>query len=558
MGDHHAPTDELLRQLHELGTLAIAKPAEVLQRLAALCPDAGALTLAQSLELARVRGMARVYSGDAAGLAELRDAQARGSGLPATLRYAQARSLSTLTGLLCLHDEALDWAQQTLDLARQLDDPALLADALLGAGVALSRSGQGAAGLALYEQALPLFERLGLWRQALSTLNNLGINHKNLGRPELSLAAYERALALTVSHPELADYADLLRSNLSEPLLQLGRLAEARAVAERALADLRAKGQQPGQVSAGVGLARVLLECGEPDAAWQRLDEAVALAERLGDRLQAERAHQQLYALHKTAGRYREALRHLEAAHELERAQFNQQSDQRLRALQAHTELSAVRLDADQQRLRSLALERAQAELEQKNAQLLAADREKSRLLARLAEESRTDALTGLANRRRFDERLAEEAERQARLGSEARLSLAMLDVDHFKQINDRHGHALGDAVLRELGSLLTARVRGADFAARLGGEEFCVLCFGLTPAQALQAAEAWRMAVAAHDWSRLQADLAVTVSIGAADWHEVADAKALLALADARLYEAKRAGRNRVVSPGLHFPEQV
>ncbi len=546
------PQDEaLLKQIGELGPLTIAKPAEVLQRLAVLCPEGVPRPLALELEAARVRGMARAYAGDPAGLAELQAAQARSAPLPASLRYAQARSLSSICGLLCLHDEALDWAQQALELARGLDDPALLGDGLVGAGVALSRAGQAAAGLALYEQALPLFLQQRLWRNALSTLNNIGINHKNLGRPAESLASYQLALALIGEHAELADYGAVLRSNLSEPLLQLGRLAEARAVAEQALAELRASGQQVGQMSAGIGLGRALLECGEPEAAQPHLIEAARLAEQLGDRLQAERAHQQLYALHKAAGRYREALQHLETAHEMERAQFNQESDRRLRALQARTELAAARIDADQQRTRSLSLERAQAELEQKNGQLLAADREKSRLLARLAEESRTDALTGLANRRRFDERLAEEAERLARLGTDARLSLAMLDVDHFKQVNDRHGHALGDAVLRELGSLLTARVRGADFAARLGGEEFCVLCFGLTPEQAAQAAEAWRAAVAAHDWSRLRPGLRITVSIGLADWHEAGEPKALLALADARLYAAKRGGRDRVVANG-------
>jgi diguanylate cyclase (GGDEF)-like protein len=548
-------TRALQAEIADLAPLTIAKPDEVLQRLALLCPNEAELDAASRVELGRVRGMARVYGGDAAGLAELQAAHAQSAGLPTAQRFGLARSLSSITGLLCLHDEALGWAQQALELARELGDSVLLADALLASGVALSRSGQGAAGLALYEQALPMFMAQGQWRSALSTLNNLGINHKNLGRPEQSLACYEQALALSAEHPELADFGALLRCNLSEPLLQLGRLAEARSVAELALADLRAKGQQVGRMSAAIGLARVLLECGEPAAAQAHLEEAAELADRLGDRLQAERAHQQLYALHKSAARYAEALRHLEAAHELERAQFNQESDRRLRVLQAHTELAAVRLDADQQRLRSLELERAQAELQQKNAQLLAADREKSRLLARLAEESRTDALTGLANRRRFDERLTDEAERQARLGGEARLSLALLDIDFFKRINDTHGHAMGDAVLRELGALVAVRVRGADFAARLGGEEFCVLCFGLSREQAGLAAEAWRAAVAAHDWQRLHPGLAVTVSIGVADWREAPDAQALMALADARLYAAKHAGRNRVVADGSALP---
>lgn len=542
--------DELFCAIAGLAARTMSRPAEVLAELEPLLAAAPPLDARLAAQAARVRGLARVYTGDLGGHEELQAAlgAAEAAGLAPRQRYDLGRALSMATVQMGLLDQALDWGHRALALARESGEPAAIAEGLLACGVALSRSGQARPGLEFYEQALPLFLEQREWRNALAVLNNLGINHKNLGRPAQALESYERALALAETHPELAELADVLRTNLSEPLLQLGRLAEARRVGELALLRMVDKGHRPGELAARIGLARVLLEAGEPEDAQAHLEAAATLAEQLGDRVQGVRAHQQLWTLHKAAGRFREALLHLEATHEGERALFNEDSDRRLRALQAQAEVAAARIDASQQRLRGLELERAHTELRQLNERLQAADREKSRLLARLGEESRTDALTGLANRRRFDERLAEEAERLARLREDGKLSLALLDVDHFKQVNDRFGHPVGDAVLRQLGALLAVRVRGADFVARLGGEEFCVLCFGLSDAEAAQAAEAWRAAVAAHDWRALHPELDLTVSIGLAQWREAPDARELMALADARLYAAKRAGRDRVV----------
>ena len=531
-----------LQRLDALAAQAMAKPRETLQALIELAP-AGLPD--EDLRRARVWGLARVYGGEAEGLVELLQAQRQAeqrTDLPARLRFDLLRTLSIAHVQMGLLNEALDWANRALEAARASGDAGAEAEGLLSCGVALSRSGQPERGIALYEQAHALFMAQGLPRLALSALNNMGINLKNLGRPDQALARYEQALALA-EQTGLQELAAVLRTNLAEPLAQLGRLAEARRVGEASAAEMARQAHRPGELSAQLALGGILQESGEPEAAHQALMRALDLARQLGDRIQGRRAHQMLGQLHRAAGRYREALEHVEAAHEAERQQFNEESERRLRTLQLQTEVLAAQSDAQQARLRSLELERAQAELQSLNERLLAADREKSRLLACLAEESRTDVLTGLPNRRRLNERLAEEWQRPR-----SALCLAVLDVDHFKQINDRWGHGLGDRVLQQLGQLLAQQA--SMFAARLGGEEFCLLWVDAEPAAARPACEALRQAVAALPWAALHAELAaVTVSIGFAERAEApADPQALLTLADERLYAAKRGGRNRVV----------
>ena len=180
--------------------------------------------------------------------------------------------------------------------------------------------------------------------------------------------------------------------------------------------------------------------------------------------------------------------------------------------------------------------------LELDNAELLA-DRD-AFLLASL-----TDALTGLANRRHFDKTLLRDWERARR--ESMWLSCIMLDVDHFKPFNDRYGHAIGDATLRRVADAIKASLnRGADFAARYGGEEFVILLPGTKARGALLLAERIRLAV---EQMAFEGGERLTVSAGVAairpDSEDNVDAMALLRQADAALYEAKSAGRNRVMT---------
>jgi diguanylate cyclase (GGDEF)-like protein len=154
-----------------------------------------------------------------------------------------------------------------------------------------------------------------------------------------------------------------------------------------------------------------------------------------------------------------------------------------------------------------------------------------------------TDHLTGLANRRRFERQLDREVARTRRYGRT--FCLLLLDIDHFKRVNDTYGHHVGDEVLRRLGNALQAGTRGIDTAARVGGEEFAVILTETDFARALEVAERLRTAI-----KETEVPVAgpVTVSVGIAEFGAGADdARSLYGLADGALYEAKRTGRDRV-----------
>ena len=164
-------------------------------------------------------------------------------------------------------------------------------------------------------------------------------------------------------------------------------------------------------------------------------------------------------------------------------------------------------------------------------------------LLARLAGEARVDALTGLLNRRGFDEHALVELAHARRDGLS--IAIASLDIDHFKHVNDEWGHDVGDQVLARLGALLAAHSRDIDVVARVGGEEFVVLLPGCTAAAAAALTDRVRSALAADDDTGLPK---VGMSAGVTAATAPTEVAPLLRRADSALYEAKRAGRDRTV----------
>ena len=167
-----------------------------------------------------------------------------------------------------------------------------------------------------------------------------------------------------------------------------------------------------------------------------------------------------------------------------------------------------------------------------------------------LYESAVKDPLTGAYNRKHFNERLAAEVGYAAR--HHAPLSLIMFDVDHFKRVNDTHGHPAGDQVLRSISGAILGIVRVEDVFARVGGEEFALLARSTDAHNAVLFAERLRQGIEGMPIPWSGGALQVTASFGVSALQELAQpgGDALVAIADGRLYEAKRGGRNRVVGP--------
>lgn len=166
---------------------------------------------------------------------------------------------------------------------------------------------------------------------------------------------------------------------------------------------------------------------------------------------------------------------------------------------------------------------------------------------ARLAVASRTDALTGLPNRRGFVE--ASEAGSSSDCCSGRPFTIVLADVDHFKAVNDRFGHATGDEALRAVASAIRANLRAQDVVARWGGEEFILLLPETAEAGGVRAAEFVREQVAASRIALADESLQMTLSLGVSEHRAERTLDATLAAADRALYRAKESGRNRVLA---------
>lgn len=171
---------------------------------------------------------------------------------------------------------------------------------------------------------------------------------------------------------------------------------------------------------------------------------------------------------------------------------------------------------------------------------------EQRRQIEELRTQARVDSLTRIPNRAAFDERLAEYIgllERTALV-----FSLLLIDIDHFKRVNDVHGHVAGDRILRGTASKIAVSIRANDFAARYGGEEFAVILPGATAKEAYEVADRMRQDISKTNFRLDQTNLRMTISGGIAECVPTMLPAQLIAAADKALYEAKNTGRNRIV----------
>lgn len=422
----------------------------------------------------------------------------------------------------------------------------------LGEKIALNNVGYLHYRLNQYDEALAHYfralgiEHVGDRQLHALLLDNIGLAYEKLGDYQQALRYQQESLNTREATGDQRGIGDSL-DDLGSVYLALGEVAEARGRLERSLALKEAVGNLKGQAETCLLLGTLFTREGQLEQALVFLHRARETAEEINSREVTCKAHQALAEAYKLGGHFREALSHFETSHTLRDHLLGEVSSQKLHTLRVRFETEQAERERELLTLKNDELAQANRELEQLTASLRKADEEKSALLQRLAKHAHEDSLTGLANRRHFDARLVQEFRRAHR--SQRPLSLALCDLDDFKGINDRFSHTAGDVVLRAIATLLTTILRDGDVVARIGGEEFALILPETAGPEARAICERVRRDIEAYPWHQLYPALQVTVSVGLTDDTAVANAEAMLAVADTRLYKAKHRGKNRVVA---------
>ena len=249
----------------------------------------------------------------------------------------------------------------------------------------------------------------------------------------------------------------------------------------------------------------------------------------------------------RAAGRPDEAYDALAEGFGLERTVLEQQATRQLALQRAALETAAARRETAALSTRNAELHALVDELHETKVELERRMRQLERLRDRFREQAHQDWLTGLRNRRWLARELPRLVAASRRGGTP--MSLAVLDIDHFKTVNDRFGHDVGDRVLRAFASLLTSTVRAADVVVRSGGEEFAILMPATPRDEAVLCCERIREALRGWQWPAPEPELGLTVSAGVVSLDECETMRELSVLADDRLYAAKAAGRDRIAA---------
>ncbi|WP_067503511.1 GGDEF domain-containing protein [Actinoplanes sp. TFC3] len=409
--------------------------------------------------------------------------------------------------------EALTHAVQSYSHLSDDEAPSVRARHLMTLAVALDEAGSVEEGTRRSREALHLATAAQDPELALQILNNM------------AYTAFEQDNEVNAREfvTRMRELVDLTERSFSA--LQLDTIARVEMMSghydavDETLQVLLDSSQSSVEVHEGDALAVSLLTLAEArrlatrfPAAQQALDEVVRITEERGlDRVRAQ-AREEQAALYAATGRFELAYEEHRTFHQAATALHSAQREARARALQAVFEATEARRASEHFR-----------------------------------EMAHRDALTGLYNRRYINDRLP--ALLVEAVAARTPISLAMIDLDHFKRVNDTLSHSTGDTVLQEISRLLLEAVSGSMIAARMGGEEFVLIMPGADAEEAAARCDRLRLRIRAHDWKPITGALPVTTSIGVTTSNDGRSTpSALLSLADRNLYVAKREGRDRVV----------
>lgn len=414
-------------------------------------------------------------------------------------------SLAAFHGSLGNYSDAITCLTEARALTDSSTDSTDEAVILTNLALVYVELGQPEEAISFFEEAILLYESAPDDSNRCNTLLNYANTLRALGRTQDALAVAQDALTLAqqLEHPFLEVKTMAILGSIPQPIAQAEELLQRalQLAQERQLAEPLAMVQQ--------SFGGFYLKQGRLEKAAVLLEQALAWASAKRQRFTQSELHKMLCAVCEAQGEFQKALEHYREYHHLYDHLHRESANHRLRNQRAHYEAVHARLEAEE--LRRQALE---------------------------------DPLTQLYNRRYLSQYLESEITRSRR--HKLPLSLILIDIDNFKAVNDNFSHRMGDQVLLTLGLLLRQVSRGSDILARQAGDEFVIVTPETPLADAHLMAERIQQAIQVFDWESLAPGLKVTISIGIAD---LLTDNNLLDRADERLYEAKRAGKNRLVS---------
>ncbi len=388
------------------------------------------------------------------------------------------------------------------------------------------------AALEMGRKVLALYREAGSITGECTALNNLAMTYLEKGEGEKALEYCQKGLHLALEHHSDSIVRSMMNT-MGETYLGLKDFGRAEEYLLQALALSREQKASSDELLSQLNLGKIYTAQGNLEAAQGALQSALALSQAASDRSGAYKCYQALSEIYEKQGLYQQALEHHKRFHEIRESIFNENAARRLDGLKVVHQLETAQRDAEIHYLKTIELKR---EIEErKNAQ------------ASLERLAAIDPLTGLLNRREFY-RLGEH-EFEAAIEHERCLTAILVDLDHFKHINDSYGHAVGDQVLVQTASMVRESLRQGEIIGRYGGDELVILLPESSCPQGRQIAERLRERVMAEPVATPKGDLTITLSLGLAELRETrcATFEMLIECADQALYAAKQSGRNCV-----------
>jgi diguanylate cyclase (GGDEF)-like protein len=429
------------------------------------------------------------------------------------------------------YDEAVDFLNRALQFVQESGDPVREAEVLTSLGTVYKARVDHAQAMDYFQRALLLQENQAVGRGKGVTLNNLAYAQIMLGETD---EAVRNALAgIQIFHDlGLISPEGSVLDTLGKAYFARGEFDQAEEILQRCLSIARETSSEHLEMESMLNLGRVYFQRGLLDQAGKFFEQALTIAETRQLNIYKYKYHEMLAKIYEQQGALKDALQHYKGLHSAMELAQAEAANYRMDNLKILHQVEKTRKEAEVLWLNNRALER---EID-----------ERLRERVELEKLATTDPLTGLYNRKHFFT-LGEYEFEKAR-ENETPLSLIMLDIDHFKLVNDQFGHATGDQALIEVARLLSGNARKGDVCCRYGGEEFILLLPNTELVRGQEVAERVRQVVAATSFQIASDDIRITASLGVAQADRTdSDLIAVLARADQALYRAKAVGRNQI-----------